>query len=155
MKIVIGSDHAGVEYKEKLKELVLSMGHQIIDIGTNSSKSVDYPDFGEKGALTVCRKEADLGILICGTGIGISLAANKVKHIRAAVCWNKETARLAREHNNANILCMGARFVSIERAVRIAKVFLETPFSNDERHNRRVNKITNIEERGKSCDYKK
>jgi len=155
MKIVVGSDHAGVKYKEKLKELVLSMGHQIIDIGTNSSKSVDYPDFGEKGALAVCRKEADLGILVCGTGIGISLAANKVRTIRAAVCWNEETSRLAREHNNANILCMGARFVSIEKAVKIAKVFLETPFSNDERHNRRVNKITSIEERGRSCDCKK
>jgi len=155
MKIVMGSDHAGVEHKEKLKGLVLSMGHQIIDIGTNSSKSVDYPDFGEKGALAVCRKEADLGILICGTGIGISMAANKVRGIRAAVCWNEETARLVREHNNANILCMGARFVSIEMAVKIVKVFLETPFSNAKRHNKRINKITSIEERGKSYDCKK
>lgn len=154
MKIVFGSDHAGVGHKEKLKELALSMGHQVIDIGTNNSESVDYPDFGEKGSLAVCRKEADLGILVCGTGIGISMAANKVRSIRAAVCWNEETAHLAREHNNANMLCMGARFVSIEEAVKIAKVFLETSFSNDERHNRRIDKITSIEERGRSCDCK-
>lgn len=154
MKIVFGSDHAGVEHKIKLMELASSMGHQVIDKGTNSGESVDYPDFGEKGALAVCRKEADLGILICGTGIGISMAANKVKGIRAAVCWNEETAHLAREHNDANMLCMGARFISIEGAVKIAKVFIETPFSNNERHINRISKITKIEERNKACGCK-
>ena len=154
MKIVFGSDHAGVAHKIKLMELASSMGHQVIDKGTNSSESADYPDFGEIGALAVCRKEAELGILICGTGIGISMAANKVKGIRAAVCWNEETAHLAREHNDANILCMGARFISIEEAVKIAEVFIKTPFSNNERHINRIGKITKIEERNKACDCK-
>lgn len=152
MKIAIGTDHAGVAYKERLKELASSMGHEVIDMGTDSSSSVDYPDFGEKVGLTVCKKEAHLGILICGTGIGISIAANKVRNMRAAVCWNEETAQLAREHNDANILCMGARFISIEDSVRIAKVFLKTPFSDEDRHNRRINKITEIEKRRGSCD---
>jgi ribose 5-phosphate isomerase B len=93
-----------------------------------------------------------LGILICGTGIGISLAANKVKGIRAAVCWNKETVSLAREHNNANILCMGARFIPVPQSVEMAKVFLTTDFSGDKRHKKRIDKITAIEERSSSCD---
>jgi ribose 5-phosphate isomerase B len=152
MKIAIGTDHAGVDHKEKLKELAASLGHEVTDMGTYSGESVDYPDFGEKVGLAVCKKEADLGILMCGTGIGISMAANKVRGIRAAVCWSEETARLAREHNNANVLCMGARFISIEDSVRIARVFLETPFSNEERHIKRISKITGIEERSGSCD---
>ena len=129
MKIAIGADHAGVDHKERLKELVRSLGYEIMDMGTDSQESVDYPDFGEKVGMALCRKKADLGILICGTGIGMSMAANKVKGIRAAVCWNEETAKLAREHNNANVLCMGARFIPIENSVRIAKAFFKTPFS--------------------------
>ena len=152
MKIAIGTDHAGVGHKEALKELAASMDIEAADMGTDSGESVDYPDYGEKVGLAVSRMEADLGILICGTGIGISMAANKVKGIRAAVCWNIETAQLAREHNDANILCMGARFISIEEAVKIAKVFLTTPFSSNERHKRRIDKITGIEERSRSCD---
>ena len=152
MKITIGTDHAGVEHKEALKKLAASMDIEAADMGTESGESVDYPDYGEKVGLAISRMEADLGILICGTGIGISMAANKVKGIRAAVCWNVETAKLAREHNDANILCMGARFIPIEEAVKIAKVFLTTPFSGNERHKRRIDKITGIEERSRSCD---
>ena len=144
MKITIGTDHAGVEHKEALKKLAASMDIEAADMGTESGESVDYPDYGEKVGLAISRMEADLGILICGTGIGISMAANKVKGIRAAVCWNVETAKLAREHNDANILCMGARFIPIEEAVKIAKVFLTTPFSGNERHKRRIDKIESI-----------
>ena len=152
MKIAMGSDHAGVEHKEALKKLVTSMGMEAADMGTGSSQSVDYPDYGEKVGLAVSRGDAHLGILICGTGIGISMAANKVKGIRAAVCWNEETAMLAREHNNANILCMGARFISIEDSVDIARKFLSTGFSGGERHKRRIDKIMHIEERSCTCD---
>jgi len=127
------------------------MGHTALDVGTNSGESVDYPDFGEKGAKAVACGKADMGILICGTGIGISMAANKVNGIRAAVCWNEEAAILAREHNNANILCMGARFIPIKKCTEIAKTFINTPASNDERHVRRINKIMKIEERNKAC----
>jgi len=151
MKIVVGSDHAGFEHKEKISELISSLGHEVIDAGTDSTSSVDYPDYGEKGAREVSCGRAELGILICGTGIGICMAANKVKGIRGAVCWNEETARLTRQHNDANVLCMGARFISIEDALKITRVFLETPASEDERHQRRVSKITSIEERSKSC----
>jgi ribose 5-phosphate isomerase B len=152
MKIAIGSDHAGVEHKQALKELAASMGMEVADMGTGSSQSVDYPDYGEKVGLAVSSGASDLGILICGTGIGIGMAANKVKGTRAAVCWSQETAMLAREHNNANILCMGARFISIESSVDIARKFLSTGFSGEERHRRRIDKITSIEERSCACD---
>ena len=154
MKIVIGSDHAGVEHKKKISELISSLGHTVIDVGTGDENSVDYPDYGEKGARKIALGHAELGILICGTGIGISMAANKVRGIRAAVCWNEETASLTREHNDANILCMGARFITAEEALKIAKVFLDTPASKDERHQRRIEKIMSIEERSRSCDCK-
>ena len=154
MKIVIGSDHAGFKHKKKISELIASLGHDIIDVGTDDENSVDYPDFGEKGAREICCGQAELGVLICGTGIGISMAANKVKGVRAAVCWNEETASLTRQHNDANILCIGARFIPVEEALNITKVFLDTPASKDERHQRRIGKISNIEERSKSCDCK-
>ncbi len=155
MNIAIGSDHAGVGHKTGIMALVKSMGHTPLDVGTGSDISVDYPDFGEKGAMLVACGKADLAILICGTGIGINMAANKVKGIRAAVCWNRETSRLARKHNDANALCMGARFISIEESLEVAKVFLETPASKDPRHVRRVKKITDIEERNRACAQSK
>ncbi len=150
MNIAIGSDNAGVGHKTNIAQLIRSMGHTPLDVGTGSDESVDYPDFGEKGAMLVSCGKADLAILVCGTGIGISMAANKVKGIRAAVCWNKETARLAREHNDANALCMGARFMSVEESLEAAKVFLETPASKDPRHVIRVKKIMDIEERNRA-----
>jgi len=147
MKIVIGSDHAGFNYKSRLIELAKSMGHTVLDIGTDSCQSVDYPDFGEKGARAVACGEADIGILICGSGIGMDMVANKINGIRSAVCWNEETARLARDHNYANILCLGARLLSLEKCIEITKIFINTPVSGKERHIRRVNKIMKVEER--------
>lgn len=147
MKIVIGSDHAGFNYKSRLIELVKSMGHTVLDIGTDSCQSVDYPDFGEKGARAVACGKADIGILICGTGIGMDMVANKIKGIRSAVCWNEETARFARDHNFANILCLGTRFLSLEKCIEITKIFINTPVSDEKRHIRRVNKIMKVEER--------
>ena len=152
MKISVGSDHAGYNYKSKIIELAGSLGHTAIDAGTNSTENVDYPDYGEKGAQLVACKKADMAILVCGTGIGMSLAANKVRGIRAAVCWNTETAFLARQHNHANVLCLGARFLSEEECIKIVKVFINTPESSEERHIRRVKKIMAIKERNKTCE---
>lgn len=152
MKIIIGSDHAGYDYKTALIELVRSMGHTVQDIGTDSCKSVDYPDYAEKGAKIVASGQADIGILICGSGIGMDIAANKIKGIRSAVCWNEETARVARDHNSANILCLGERFLSVDQCIEITKVFLNTPLSHDERHLRRIDKIMKIEERNLICN---
>lgn len=139
LKIALGSDHAGFELKEKIKKEFKSK-YKIIDLGTDSNISVDYPDFGEKVARTILDKEADFGIIICGTGIGISIAANRHKGIRAAVCHNEETAKLAREHNNANILALGAHIVDEVTALKCVKIFLETDFENG-RHSNRVAKL--------------
>ncbi len=147
MKIVIGSDHAGCKHKEYLSRTVSSLGHSLSDAGVCEGKSADYPDIAEKVAGAVAAGDAELGILLCGSGIGASMAANKVRGIRAALCWDKETARLAREHNDANILCMGARLLSMDVCEEIAKVFLSQPYSGQERHNRRIKKIRDIEER--------
>jgi len=152
MKIVIGSDHAGYSYKSALIELIKSMGHTVQDIGTDSCKSVDYPDFGEMGARIVACGQADIGILVCGSGIGMDIVANKIRGIRSAVCWNVETAKLARDHNNANILCLGERLLSLEQCIEITKTFINTPLSDEERHIRRVNKIIKIEERNQTCN---
>jgi ribose 5-phosphate isomerase B len=152
MKIVIGSDHAGYNYKSHLIELAKSLGHTVIDVGTDSCKSVDYPDFGEKGARIVACGQADIGILLCGSGIGMDIVANKIRGIRSAVCWNAETAKLARDHNHANILCLGERLLSLDECIEIAKIFINTPVNDDERHIRRVNKIMKIEERDQICN---
>ena len=143
MKIAFGCDHAGIKIKEQIIKFVESLGHQVIDCGTFSEQSCDYPDFAFKVAQSVAQKMSNKGILICGTGIGMSIAANKVKGIRAAVCWNKETATLIAQHNNANIICAGARFASIDEICSWIKIFLETKF--EERHLKRINKITNLE----------
>ena len=143
MKIAFGCDHAGIKIKEQIIKFVESLGHQVIDCGTFSNQSCDYPDFAFKVAENITGQKADKGILICGTGIGMSIAANKVKGIRAAVCWNKETAALIAQHNNANIICAGARFASVEDICSWIKIFLETKF--EERHLKRINKIINKE----------
>ena len=147
MKIAFGCDHAGIVIKERIIKFVESLGHQVIDYGTFSEQSCDYPDFALKVAESVAKKTADKGILICGTGIGMSIAANKVKGIRAAVCWNKETAALISQHNNANIICAGARFATVEDICSWIKIFLETKF--EERHIKRINKIIEIEQKQK------
>src|SRR4030065_1551093 len=139
MKIIIASDHAGYNYKSVLIELIRSMGHTVQDIGTDSCKSVDYPEYAEKGAKIVACGQADIGILLCGSGIGMDIVANKIKGIRSAVCWNVETAGVARRHNSANVLSLGVRFLSLEKCVEITKIFISTPVSSEERHIRRVN----------------
>ncbi len=144
MKIAFGCDHAGFEIKEKLINYIKSIGNEVIDCGTDVSISCDYPDFALKVAQNIVSKKADKGILICGTGIGMSIAANKIKGIRAAVCWSKETATLISQHNNANIMCAGARFASVEDICSWIKIFIETKF--EERHLKRINKISLIEQ---------
>lgn len=141
MKIAIGSDHAGFEYKQLISEELKSSGHQIEDFGTFSSDSVDYPDFAHPVASAVDSSTAEVGILICGSANGVAMTANKHQNIRAAICWKEELAALAKQHNNANVLCVPARFISIELAQAIIKKFLETEFEGG-RHGRRVDKIS-------------
>lgn len=145
--IALGCDHGGFHLKEVVKEYLQSQNIEVKDCGTYDMSSVDYPDFAQKVAESVLNKESELGILICGTGIGISIAANKIRGIRAALCHDVFSAKATKEHNNANILCMGERVIGAGLAVEIVKAFVETPFSNDERHIKRIQKITKIEER--------
>jgi len=140
MKVGVGSDHAGFDLKEFLKEQLKKEGYDVIDYGTHIKKSVDYPDYAEKVAEGIQKKEVSLGILVCGTGIGVSIAANKFRGVRAARCCTVQDAVFAREHNDANVLTLGGRLVGNELALEIAKTFLETPFLKG-RHMRRVNKI--------------
>jgi ribose 5-phosphate isomerase B len=141
MKIAIGCDHAGYEYKEMIKKGLTSKGHEIIDAGTHSDDSVDYPDFVHPVAKMVNDEEVDRGILICGSGNGVSMTANKYSNVRAALCWNKSLAVLARQHNNANIVSIPARFISRRMASMIVGAFIKTSFEGG-RHLRRVNKIS-------------
>lgn len=144
MKIAIGNDHVAVELKNHITKFVEQKGHTVVNFGTDSSESCDYPIYGEKVARSVASGECDLGILICGTGIGISLAANKVKGIRAAVCSEPYSARLTRQHNNANIIAFGARVVGQAMAEMIVEEFLNAEYEGG-RHQRRVDMITAIE----------
>lgn len=138
--IAIGADHAGFEYKEILKNYIHELGYNSKDFGTNDSSSVDYPDFAHPVAEAVESAVQGFGILICGSANGVAITANKHQGVRAALCWNKEVAALARQHNNANIVCIPARFVTVEEAKEIVKTFLTTPFEGG-RHEGRVNKI--------------
>lgn len=145
MRIVIGSDHAGFRYKENAKEYFAMTGEHIcIDVGTDSEASTDYPDYAVLAVNAILSRNADMGILICGTGIGMSIAANKFKEIRAAVCESITAAQLARQHNDANILCIGERLTSWENALEIIKTFLGTSFDGSERHCRRVDKLNKL-----------
>lgn len=146
MKIAIGSDHGGFNLKKIIKEHLESKGIDVMDLGTHSLDSVDYPDYGKAVGETVAAGEADCGILICGTGIGISLAANKVNGIRAAVVSDTFSARMAKEHNNANVLALGERVVGPGLALDLVDAWLEADFEGG-RHERRVNKITAVEEK--------
>ncbi len=147
MKIVIGNDHAGPSLKEVIKKHLENKGIEILDLGVKEGEKIDYPKIAEAVALKVKDKEADLGILICGTGIGVSISANKVKGIRAACVSEPYSAKLSREHNDANILCFGARVVGEELAKMIVDEFINASFLGD-RHLRRVEMITDIEKRG-------
>jgi ribose 5-phosphate isomerase B len=140
--IAIGGDHAGFEYKEQLIKSLMDQGYSIKDFGAFSTSSVDYPDFAHPVAKAVEEKEYEFGILICGSANGVAITANKHQGIRAAICWESEIAALARQHNNANIVCIPARFVSIEEAENIVKTFLTVSFEGG-RHENRVNKIGN------------
>ena len=140
MKIAIGNDHAGVDYKKAIVAFLESKGIEVLNCGTDTSESVDYPDFGHAVAKALEENKADLGIVICGSGNGIAMTANKHPHIRCAVCWTKELSALDRAHNNANVLSIPARFTAIEQAVDIANTFLNTPFEGG-RHERRIKKI--------------
>jgi ribose 5-phosphate isomerase B len=140
LTIAIGCDHAGVEYKNAIKTHLESIGIKMIDKGTNTVDSVDYPDYAHPVALTVESNEANFGILICGSANGVCITANKHAGIRAALCWRKDVAELARQHNDANVICLPARFISIEEAISFTDAFLHTPFEGG-RHQNRVDKI--------------
>ena len=139
--IAIGSDHGGYELKQHIMQFLKNKGIEYKDFGCMTEESCDYPDYAKAVTQSIISKECDKGILICGTGIGISIAANKVKGIRAALCHDCFSAEATRLHNNANILAMGGRIVGQELAIKILDTFLKTEFSNDERHIRRINKI--------------
>jgi ribose 5-phosphate isomerase B len=141
MKIALGSDHGGYQLKENLKEYLKELNVEYIDFGCENEKSVDYPDIGFKVAIEVKSGKCDRGILICGTGIGMSVVANKVKGIRASLCHDIFSARNAREHNDANILTLGARVIGVGLAKEIVKVWLNAKFSQEENHINRLNKI--------------
>ncbi|MEP0214645.1 MAG: ribose 5-phosphate isomerase B [Cellulophaga sp.] len=140
MHIAIGNDHAGTDYKFAVIELLKSKGIEVTNYGTDSNDSVDYPDFVHPVAADVDAKKVDFGILICGSGNGVSMTANKYQNVRAGLCWTKEIVSLTREHNNANILSIPARFVSLPQALEMVNTFLETEFAGG-RHQNRVEKI--------------
>lgn len=144
MKIAIAADHAGYEEKEQLKPLLDELGIQYEDLGTVSPESVDYPDYARKVADEVASGHVDQGLLVCGSGTGMAIAANKVPGVRAAVAWNEEIARLAREHNDANVLSLAARFTPFEEISRIVRAWFAAKFDGG-RHSRRVQKIREIE----------
>lgn len=149
MLIAVGSDHAGFEVKNKILEFYKNNNKYILkDFGTYNNNSCDYPVIAEKIGILVSKQEFNMGILICGSGIGMSIAANKISNIRAALCYEPELARLSREHNNANILCLGARFTNFDKLINIINIFLETKFNLEtKRHENRVNQILNLEQK--------
>lgn len=142
MTIAIGNDHAGTEYKNEIVKLLESKGIEVKNYGTNTNASVDYPDFIHPVAQDVDNKSVDLGIIICGSGNGANMTANKYKGVRSALCWTKEIVELAREHNNANILSIPARFTAIAQALEMVETFLNTNFEGG-RHQNRIDKIPN------------
>jgi ribose 5-phosphate isomerase B len=143
MNLALGSDHAGFRYKQELATYLQSLGHNVRDFGTHSLDSVDYPDFAAAVARSVASNEAEFGVLVCGSGIGVSITANKVNGVRAANCLTEEMARLARQHNNANVVTVGERLVSLDAAKAIVSAFLETAFEGG-RHAGRVQKIHDL-----------
>jgi len=146
MKIAIACDHGGFDLKETMKEYLTSLGHEVEDFGCYEKKSIDYPDFIFPAAQAVANGKCERGVVICTTGIGVSVCANKVKGIRCSLCTDDYTARMTREHNDANVLALGANVTTPVRAKEITKIWLETEFSHGERHQRRIDKITKYEE---------
>ena len=148
MHIVIGSDHAGFELKKALINHIKNLGHSVLNVGTDSPESVDYPIFAAKVGLTVLEGDADRGIMICGSGVGASVAANKIHGIRAATCHDFYSARQGVEHDDMNVLVLGARVVDLSLAAELVRIFLAAEFTNEERHKRRLGKITELETQG-------
>jgi len=146
MKIAIGSDHGGLTLKEAIKPFLIEQGHEVVDFGTGTTDSCDYPIYGQRVGEAVSFGDCDRGIAICGTGLGISMAVNKVPGIRGALCTNEFMAEMSREHNDANVLVLGARVLGDGLAMRIVKIWLETEFGGD-RHQRRIDGITAIEKK--------
>ena len=144
MKVAIGCDHGGIVLKDSVIKAIVELGYEYVDYGTYDNASVDYPDYAEKVARAIIAGDADKGVLLCGTGIGISIAANKIKGIRCALCDNLFSAEMTRRHNDSNMLSMGARVISNNLALKIVDMFLETPFDGD-RHQRRIDKMMAIE----------
>lgn len=147
LRLAIGSDHAGFELKEELRKVLTEEGYTLSDFGAHSVSSVDYPDIAEQVALSVSRGEHDLAILVCGTGIGMAISANKINGIRAGACSEPYSAIMSRAHNNANVLAVGSRVVGAGLAIEIVLAFLETDFENGSRHEQRVHKISKLESR--------
>ncbi len=145
MKIAIGSDHAGFILKEALKNFIIAEGHQVLDLGTCNEKPVDYPDFSKKVADAVISKDCERGIVLCGSGVGATVAANKVRGIRASVCHDTYSAHQGVEHDDMNVLVLGARIIGVCLAEEVVRAFLKAKFSNEERHVRRLNKILLLE----------
>lgn len=145
-RIAVGSDHAGFALKEKVRAYLTSRGYDVEDVGTRSTDSVDYPDFAENVATRVAEKGADFGVLVCGTGLGVAMSANKIRGIRAATCNDTISARLARAHNNANVLTLGGRLIDEATAAKILDTWLATPFEGG-RHQLRVDKIAALEQK--------
>ena len=146
MKISIGSDHGGYQLKTEIKNHLIAQGHQVVDFGTNSSDSCDYPDFAYAAATALSKGEVDFGVVVCTTGMGVSMVANKVKGVRCALCHNENCAEMTRRHNDANMIAFGQKYVSTEVALKAVDIFLTTAFEKEnERHVRRVNKIVEVE----------
>lgn len=147
MSIVVGADHAGFDLKQAVLECLRTSGEQVLDVGTHDREPVDYPDYARAVAETILRGEAERGILVCGSGVGASVAANKLPGIRAGVCHDTYSARQGVEHDDMNVLCLGARVIGPELAVELVRAFLGASFSGEERHRRRLAKIQDLEQR--------
>ena len=144
MKIALGADHAGFAAKEEIKKVLKAMGHEVVDVGTGSEMPCDYPDFAAAGARKVASGECERAVLICGTGIGMSITANKFAGVRAALVTDEKTAEISRSHNDANVFCVGARFMPVVKIAESLKIWLQTPFQGG-RHAKRLEKIRQIE----------
>jgi RpiB/LacA/LacB family sugar-phosphate isomerase len=146
MRFALGCDHGGFSLKQRVAAVVIAAGHEVVDCGTDSNCSVDYPDFARKVGETILAHRAERGILLCGSGVGISVAANKIPGIRAGVCHDTYSAHQGVEHDDMNVLCIGARIVGEEVAVELVRAFVSAKFTNEERHLRRLNKLRQIEQ---------
>jgi len=147
VRIVLAADHAGYDLKEHIKERLKRVAHEVVDVGTDSAEAADYSDFGHPAACMIAKAQADRGILCCGSGAGMSITANRIQGVRAVVCFTTDIARLARAHNDANVLCLPARFIENEPAWQITQIFLTEPFEGG-RHLRRIEKL----DKSASCD---